>query len=278
MNAMGNPQTKPVNQRSNGMKHTRIKHRLTALVAAGAVFLAGSAQAQAPQPQTLTPSEYALGLLKRATDKLAAAKSFTFKTTSSVEVPSPVGQTINYFSAAEVAVQRPDMLAVKKTGDGPSFDLYYDGKTFGAVDAKLKLYARMAAPPTLDALIPLVLEQTGIQFPYADVLYSDVYAAVTKDLTHAYWVGKTTVDGVGCDHLAFAGPGLEWQVWLGPEKNPLPRRLAVTYLAVERQPRFLVNFSDWNLKARLSAKRFEFQQPADAKPIEFRPLLTKPNR
>jgi hypothetical protein len=250
---------------------------LTALVAAGAVLLAGSAPAQTPQPQTPTPAQYALGLLKRTADRLSAAKSFTFKTTSSVEVPSPVGQMINYFSTAEVAVQRPDKLTAKKAGDGPSFDLYYDGKTFGALDAKLKLYARMAAPATLDALIPLVEERTGIQFPYADVLYSDVYAVVTKDLTQAYWVGKTTVDGVVCDHLAFAGPGLEWQIWLGPEKDPLPRRLAVTYLAVERQPRFLVNFSDWDLKARLSAKRFEFKQPADAKPIEFRPLMTKPN-
>jgi hypothetical protein len=247
-----------------------------ALVGALAFTTAGAAQTAAP-PADPTPAQYALGLLKRATDRLSAASNFTFKTTSSVEVPSPVGQTLNYFSSAEVAVRRPNMLMAKKTGDGPAFDLYYDGKTFGAIDPKLKLYAQMAAPPTLDALIPLVLEKTGIHFPYADVLYSDVYGVVTKDLTSAYWVGKTTIDGVVCDHLAFAAPGLEWQIWLGPEKDPLPRRLAVTYLTLERQPRFLVNFSDWNLKARFSDKRFEFKQPADAKPIEFRPLLTKPN-
>jgi hypothetical protein len=216
-------------------------------------------------------------LLKRTTDKLSGATSFTFKTTSSVEVISPIGHLINYFTTADVAVQRPDKLAAKKTGDGPSFDLYYDGKTFGAIDAKLGLYAEMAAPPTLDALVPEVREKTGMQFPYADVLYSDVYGAVTKNLTHAYWVGRTTIDGVECDHLAFAAPGVEWQVWLGPDKDPLPRRLAVTYLALERQPRFLVNFSDWNLKARLPASRFEFKKPAGAKPIEFRPIMTKSN-
>ena len=81
---------------------------LTALVAAGAVLLAGSAPAQTPQPQTPTPAQYALGLLKRTADRLSAAKSFTFNTTSSVEVASPVGQMINYYSTAEVAVQRPD--------------------------------------------------------------------------------------------------------------------------------------------------------------------------
>ena len=256
-------------------------------LALGAVIAIGSlpgANAQTPPTaggvsatNAATPAQYALGLLKRSCDRLSAARSFTFKTTSSVEVLSPVGQMINYYSTAEVAVQRPDKLAAKKSGDGPSFDVYYDGSTFGAVDAKLSLYSEMAAPPTLDALIPLVMEKTGIHFSYADVLLSDPYGATTKDLTYAYWVGKTTIDGVECEHLAFAGPGIEWQIWLGPAKDPLPRRLAVTYLAVERQPRFMVNFSDWNLKARLSASRFEFKKPAGAKPIEFRPLMTKPN-
>jgi hypothetical protein len=95
---------------------------------------------------------------------------------------------------------------------------------------------------------------------------------LSSNLTHAYWVDKSTVDGVVCDHLAFAGPGVEWQVWVGPEKSPTPRRLAVTYLGMERQPRFLVNFTDWDLKARTSAKQFEFKQPANAKLIQFKPM------
>ena len=264
----------------NPMKRIRLSLVLTAAVTAVATTAPGQSQSTAGAADGTnvpTHAQYALGLLKRTADKLSAAKSFTFKTTSSVEVTSPLGHMLTYFSAAEVAVQRPDKMTARKTGDGPSFDVYYDGQTFSALDAKLGLWAQMPAPPALDALIPVVEEKTGLQFPYADVLYSDVYAALTKDLTHAYWVGKSTIDGVECDHLAFAGPGIEWQVWLGPAKDPLPRRLAVTYVNVERQPRFLVNFSDWDLKARLSAKRFECKKPAGAKPIEFRPLMTKPN-
>jgi hypothetical protein len=88
-------------------------------------------------------------------------------------------------------------------------------------------------------------------------------------------VDKSTVDGVVCDHLAFAGPGIEWQIWIGPEKDPLPGRLAVTYVSMEWQPRFLVTFSDWNLRSSLSEKQFEFKKPAGAKEIEFRPLMRK---
>ena len=178
------------------MKSTRTQNLIAAsFVCAIALSAVAQAQpaAQSPQP---TPSEYALGLLKNATDKLSAAKSFTFKTTSSVEVPSPVGQTINLFrrrrgrgaAAGQTGQQadrrrpllRPLLRRQDVRGPGPETGaLRQDGRASDARRAS-----------------PLVEEKTGMQFPYADVLYSDVYATVTKDLTHAYWVGKTTVDGV----------------------------------------------------------------------------------
>jgi hypothetical protein len=255
--------------------------RLCALALGSAIALGGLPGAHAQTQATAggasgtngpTHAQRALALLKPVADKLSATKAFRFKIESMVEVPSPVGQMINYFFNTEVEVERPNKLFSRKRGDGPAFDLYYDGKKFSGIDEKLGLYAQMDAPPTIDELIPAVMEKTGLYFPCADVLYSDVYGTLTKDLTHAYWVDKSTVDGVVCDHLAFAGPGIEWQIWVGPEKDPLPRRLAVTYLAMERHPRFLVTFSDWNLKSNLSAKHFEFKKPPGATEIGFRPL------
>ena len=41
---------------------------------------------------------------------------------------------INYFFNTEVAVERPNKLAAKKRGDGPAFDVYYDGKKFSGAD------------------------------------------------------------------------------------------------------------------------------------------------
>ena len=223
-----------------------------------------------------TPAERALGLLKPVADKLSAAKAFRFKIESMVEVPAPPGELVTYFFNTEVEAERPNKLFARKRGDGPAFDVYCDGKKFSGFDEKLGVYAEMDAPATFDDLIPAVTEKTGMYFPFADVLLSDVYGTVTKGLTHAYWVDKSTVAGVECDHLAFSGPGIEWQIWIGPEKDPLPRRLAVTYVGMERQPRFLVTFSDWNLNSNLSAKHFEFKKPPGAKLIEFRPLMRKP--
>ncbi len=245
---------------------------LTALTCISNAF--GADESSGSSTNGMSPSQYALALLKPVADKLAAAKTFSFKTESMVEVPSPVGQMIDYFFNSEMLVERPNRLASKKSGDGPSFETFYDGKTFVSYDKKLNLYAEMPAPPTLDELIPAVMEKTGHYFPSADVLYSDVYGNLTNGLTHAYWVNKSAINGVECNHLAFAGPGIEWQIWIGPEKDPLPRRLAVTLLSVEHQPQFMVTFSDWNLKAHASDKDFEFKKPADAKMIEFHPIMS----
>jgi hypothetical protein len=246
------------------------KTRYTLAIAIGVALgpVAVTASAEDPQP---TAAQHALALLKQAADRLSAAKSFTVKTASSIETPSPGGPMITYFAGSTVAVQRPNKLMARRTGDGKNFDLYYDGKTFTGVDPKVNLYARMDAPPTLDALIPAIMEKVGIPLPYADLLFSDVYAALSKDLTYSEALGRVNVNGVPCEHLVFAAPGIEWQIWLGPQQDPLPRRLAVTYLDDERRPRFLVTFSDWDLKARLPASRFEYTPPSKAKQIDFRP-------
>lgn len=223
--------------------------------------------------QTANPVQRALALLKPAADKLSAAKAFTFRTQSMVEVASPAGQIINHFYTSEIAVQRPNKLASRKTGDGPAFDLHYDGQSFSAVDQKLGLYAQMDAPGTLDELIPFVMDKTGIALPAAELLFSDVFGRLTGDVTQACWVDKSVVEGVLCDHLAFAAPGVEWQIWVGPEDDALPRRLIVTMLNLNRQPRSMVTFSEWKFPSGLPDAQFEFKKPEGAKQIEFRPLM-----
>lgn len=222
---------------------------------------------------TRSPAQRALGLLKPAADRLSAAKAFSFKTEGMMEVPSPEGQILRSCFKSEVALQRPNRLATRHTGGGAIFGLYYDGKAFSAVDHQLGLFARTGAPASLDELLPFVLDRTGIYFPCADLLYSDVYASLAKDLTHAYWIDRSVVNGVPCDHLALGAPGVEWQIWVGPAKEPLPCRLMVTLLNMPRQPRFTVTFSEWNFTTSLPEEHFGLKQPLAAKQIGFRPLL-----
>lgn len=216
--------------------------------------------------------QQALDLLKRSSDALAAAKSFTYTTTSTVEVPGPHGQLVTLFADSKVALRRPDKLRVTVTGEVPNFDFYYDGSTVAAFAPKTNVYSVLPAPATIDAMLPFLKDKTGIRFPSSGVLYSNPYAVLSKGITSAFVVGPDVVDGKPCDHLAFAGPGVNWEIWIESGDQALPLRLVVIYTDVPNFPRFLIEFSNWNLHPWLWGSTFVFKAPSGAKEIAFLPM------
>jgi hypothetical protein len=231
---------------------------------------APTASTNAPTPAAVMEQK-ALDDLKRMSDALSAAKSFTFRIRSTVEVPAKTGQMITLFATSELALQRPDKLRAMVRGEVPNFDFYYDGRSIAAYSPKNNVYSMTNAPNTIDALLPFVEERTGIHFPAADVMFSDPYVMLTKGLTSAFVVGSSLFNDVPCEHLAFMAPGVNWEIWIEAGPRALPLCLAVTYADVANFPRFLVEFSDWNLQPNLTANDFVFKKPADAKEIPFRP-------
>jgi hypothetical protein len=243
--------------------------KASGLEMAQAAVLSAEKSADAVPPPPPIVEQPALDRLKAMSDKLAAAKAFTYHARSSVERPAETGQFLTFFIESEVALERPGKLRANVGGDIPNFQLYYDGATVSALDPQKNFYAQTAAPATIDAMLPFLVEKTGIDFPSEDLLHSDPYAEMTKDLTHAIVVGPVKVNGVVCDHLAFMGQAANWEVWIEANERALPCRVAVTYKTVENFPRFQVEFLDWNLKPNTHPGQFVFKKPAGAKQIEF---------
>lgn len=225
-----------------------------------------AAPENAPRP---VMDQRALDLLKRMSDTLASAKTFTYKSRSSVEEPAATGQFLTFFGHNEFALERPNKFRAKVGGDIPPFQITYDGAKVYAYDPGKNLYARSVAPATIDEPLKALMETVGIHFPASDFLFSDPYAVMARDLTSAFVVGPSNVDGHPTDHLAFMGPGANWEIWIDQGKEALPRRFAVTYKEATNFPRFRVEFFDWKLNTRLSASEFAFKAPKDAKQIEF---------
>jgi hypothetical protein len=82
-------------------------------------------------------------------------------------------------------------------------------------------------------------------------------------------VGPLMVNRVPAEHFAFMEPGINWGIWIESGNNALPLRLSMTYKQVPNFPRFLVEFSDWNLNPKLNSDTFVFKIPANSKEIEF---------
>ena len=215
----------------------------------------------------------ALDRLKAMSQTLMSVRSFSYRSRSMTEVAATTGQNLTVFTHADVALQRPNKLRATVTGDVPTFQMVYDGATVSALDPQKNLYAVTAAPATIDETLVFLMEKSGIHFPASEVLYSDPYAVMAKDVNSAFVVGPSEVDGFACDHLAFMAPGVNWEIWIDAGRVAVPRRMAVTYKEVTNFPRFLLEFSDWNMKARLSPASFVFKRPANARRIDFAPRI-----
>ncbi|MFZ4681781.1 MAG: DUF2092 domain-containing protein [Terrimicrobiaceae bacterium] len=220
----------------------------------------------------------ALASLKRMSSTLAAAKAFTYQSKTILEVPATTGQFVTLFSTGEIALKRPDKVRARMGGDAPSFDMFYDGATLSAFAPGTKVFSTSKAPPTIDAMLQGLREETGIRFASSPLLFSDPYAVLTRGLTSAVVVGPSVVDGTACEHLAFRSPGVNWEIWIEAAPRALPRRLAVTFTDQTNFPRTLVDFSHWNLRPWLRDGDFVFHQPAGAREIPFASVLKSAGR
>lgn len=215
----------------------------------------------------------AMSHLQRMSSSLAAAKTLSYQSASTMEVPTSSGQFITLFSSAKIAVKRPDKLRVELTGECPNFNFYYDGITANAYAPQTKVHSVTKAPATIDAMLPELEQETGIRFASMPLLFSDPYKVLSPRISSAFVAGTDKVGGTPCVHLAFISPGVNWEVWIESGARALPLRLAVTYTDRTNYPRTMVEFSHWNLHPWLSDRSFIFHPPAGSKETPFGTIL-----
>jgi hypothetical protein len=255
---------------------TAVLFALLSPLTVGTAFSQEKAPAPATTPApavapTRTMEQGALDLVKKMSAKLAATPAFVVRTRSSTEAPGGTGQFLTFFTESVVAAQRPNKLSAEIRGDAPPFDFYFDGAKMTAYEPTHKLYATADAPRTIDELLPFAAKTAGLLLPFADVLYSDPYAVLTKDATSAFYAGFSVMRGARCEHVALAAPGIEGQLWIDA-KTDLPCLIAGTLLDVQGAPRFTVEFYDWKLDPKLPDKLFTFAKPEGADAMDFRAL------
>jgi hypothetical protein len=217
----------------------------TAVLIALAVMVLGawatpatsSAQAARVDPQ-------AAKILKRMTGYLAKMPRFAVDSENTLEGVLTSGSKIQFDSAASVVVERPNKLRAERSDELFSQIFYYDGKTLTLYNPEDKYYATVTAPDTLEGMLK-------------------------QDVTNGFVVGKAVVGGVKCDHLAFSGPHVDWQIWIADGDQPLPRKYVITTKQLAGEPQYTVVMNNWNTQPNLTDAEFEFVPPKDAKKIDF---------
>jgi hypothetical protein len=265
------------------MRRTSAPNRLV-LISVGMVLAASFAQSQAPAPTPAprkkpapkaaaaprpTPETRAVEILKASCAKLAAAGSMSFTALGAYEVPSLWGPPLIYGRIYEVALQRPDKLAVLTVGDGPRTEFYDDGKVVMSFHPAENLVAVMEAPPSIDATLEKVYGVAGTYFPFTDVIVSDPWKDMSDGLTGAFYVSESMlVGGVATDVVAYETNGVFIQMWIGKD-DQLPRMARAMYLDDPLQLRHSVQFSNWQLNPAVGPEKFTTTKAAAADKIPF---------
>lgn len=212
----------------------------------------------------------ALGILRGASEKLAAAKTLSFKAVASEESPSRLGPALAYYTTSEVTLQRPDKLRVVSPGDGPRSEFVYDGKTMTAYSPGENYVAAASAPATIDSMLAQAFKTAAIYFPFEDLLVANPYEGIADGLRVAFYVGESVSVGDTRTYIvAYADDHVFVQAWIGVEDR-LPRRLQAVYRDDPLQLRHSVNLTDWKLDMPVLPGTFTLpDQAKKAIPIAF---------
>lgn len=213
-------------------------------------------------------------ILKRMTDYVGGLQRFAVDTANTVEVVLYSGQKIQFTSAARATVQRPNKLRAERIGDVLSQSFYYDGRLLTLFNPVDGYYATVSAPGTIDAMVDFARDSLDVVAPAGDLVTTDAYTRLMADVTSGFVVGKSVVGGVRCDHLAFRGGQVDWQIWIEEGDKPLPRKYIITSLELPQAPQFEQVLSNWSVGPALTADFFEFTPPPGAKAIDFLPVGT----
>jgi hypothetical protein len=236
-----------------------------------------NAQAEAPPPPI--ESELAPGsrlveprvhdLVRQMSDRLAKATTLAVDAEEVYdEVPADAPRQ-QLTSVRRVAMRRPDRLVGDASGDALNRSFWYDGHTFSALDREQNVWASGQVPPTIDAALDWVFDQTGTVVPLADFLFTDVYERLMGKVQRGVYLGIHEAAGVPCHHLSFEQATIDWQLWIDAGRDPLPRKLVITYKTEDEVPQYSVTIRKWNLDAKVPEALFAFIPPQGARQIEI---------
>ena len=118
-------------------------------------------------------------------------------------------------------------------------------------------------PETIDRTLDALAERYDMALPLGDLFYSSPEKALLSDTTTGGYVGTENVGETPCYHLAFRDTGVEWELWLPVQGEPLPKRLKTVGKQRRGQPLTDVTFTEWNLAPQTGDAAFTPNVPAD---------------
>jgi hypothetical protein len=75
--------------------------------------------------------------------------------------------------------------------------------------------------------------------------------------------------GIACHRLALSGKTVDMELWVGVDDR-LPKRMIATFKDRPGKPQIKVQFSNWNLRAKVTEQEFVFLRPKGAQKVPMK--------
>ena len=213
---------------------------------------------------------HAAQLLRQMSQALGGAETLSFKAYSLFDEIEPSGVKIKFGQVQEVTLKRPDRLHfTTERDDGTRREGWYDGKTLTIARDDKKTFSQVAVPGTIDELLDWVQDHNLTHVPLIDLLYSDLYGKIEGDLLSGVYAGERSLEGVPLDHLSFETTPGDVQLWLEKGETPLPRRVVITFVAIEGEPEYIGLIREWSLDRPVDDAAFHFEPPAGWQKVDL---------
>lgn len=239
------------------------------LIAVAAFYLSASWPVKASE----TNDRQAMYILQNMTRILAGAEQFSVTLRSSYDAPQENGQMLEFGAVRQIQIKRPDRLRVDvKESDGDQRIMVFDGKQIIVHNATENVYAKAAKAGTVDDAIKYIVSVLETPLPLARMFLTTIPAELEQLVEEIDYVELNTLTDVPTDHLAVRTRDVDYQVWIARGKDPLPRRVVITYKNFRGKPQFRAEFSNWNFSAKSVKGPFTFTPPKDAEQV---PMLVR---
>ncbi|BCS30834.1 hypothetical protein TBR22_A00340 [Luteitalea sp. TBR-22] len=205
-------------------------------------------------------------IVRRMSEHLAAARTFTVETTDT-RPRMRGGKEVALRTTRQLTVRRPDRLAFRVTGD-VEFRGWFDGKKLTFVSDPNKVWARTDGAATIDDTLDRLAERLAMPLPMADFVYSSPFDALIGPDSKGGYVGRESIDGIPCVHVAYQHPAVDWDLWVAETGDPLPKKFRVTDKT--GRPRTTdVTFTAWTLGVAVTDATFTPEVPAGFERIKL---------
>jgi len=213
-------------------------------------------------------------MLKGMSDYVASQKAISFDYDAALEVITKEDQKLSLLSSGNIVLNRPDKVRFTRAGGFADIEGAFDGKTFTLFGKNANIYVQAAMPGTFDQLVNDLQEKFKRPLPAADLLLTNSYDELMKDVTDIKDLGSGVVGGIECDHLAFRKKEVDFQIWIAQGSKPHPCRLSINSRTVAGNPEYSIQLRDWKTDSDVAKADFTLN-PSNATKVEIAEVRDK---